>query len=64
MAKAVGLDAGEFEVKAIELDGSYKRPRLSRIAIQSVSEGSARATDESHAVRELCRFVLGDAAAL
>ena len=28
MAKYVGVDLGEYEVKIVELDGSYKRPRL------------------------------------
>lgn len=28
MAKYVGIDLGEYEVKIVELDGSYKRPRL------------------------------------
>lgn len=52
MAKAVGLDAGEFEVKVVELDGSFRRPRLSRVIVEPVAEGSARAEDEAHAARE------------
>jgi type IV pilus assembly protein PilM len=52
MAKGVGLDAGEFEVKVVELDGSYRKPRLTKISIDRVAQHSHAAADESHAVRE------------
>ncbi len=42
MAKAVGLDPGEFEVKLVELDGSYRRPRLTRVAVEPVASLGSR----------------------
>ena len=52
MAKGVGLDAGEYEVKLVELDGSPKKPKLSNFVVEPVPEGSSHAADESHALRE------------
>ena len=52
MAKAAGIDAGEFEVKVVELDGSYRRPRLARVFVEPVAQGSTRVGDEDHAFRE------------
>ena len=40
------------KTKVIELDGSYRRPRLSKVLVESVAAGSARAEDQSHALRE------------
>ena len=51
MAKAVGLDAGEHEVKLVELDGSYRRTRLSKILLERVEEDEAGADDALHASR-------------
>ena len=56
MAKAVGLDAGEFEVKVVELDGSFRRPRLSRVIVEPVAEGSARAMNPAYWI---CRTAHG-----
>ncbi len=33
MAKGVGLDIGEYEIKVVELDGSLKKPRLTKVNI-------------------------------
>ena len=52
MAKTVGLDAGEYEIKLVELEGSYRRTRLSRIAIERVEQDDAGADDALHASRE------------
>ena len=61
MAKAVGLDAGVFEVKVVELDGSIRKPRLTKVSIDRVAagdlggdEGRARLEAESalHALKD------------
>lgn len=52
MAKGVGLDAGVFEVKVVELDGSYRRPRLTKVSIDRVASPDAGATDEGRAQLE------------
>ncbi|MHC4919986.1 MAG: type II secretion system protein GspL [Planctomycetota bacterium] len=64
MAKAVGLDAGEYEVKVVELDGSYRKPRLAKVNIERIAQESASAADEQHATTEAesVRQVLKDAA--
>lgn len=36
MAKGVGVDVGEYEIKAVELDGSYKKPRLTKFRLERV----------------------------
>ena len=51
MAKAVGLDAGEYEVKLVELDGSYRKTRLSKIIVERVEQDDAGADDALHASR-------------
>ncbi len=43
MAKAVGLDAGEYEIKVVELDGSLKKPKLTKVSIDKVAQASIRA---------------------
>ena len=45
MAKGVGLDAGEFEVKVVELDGSYRKPRLVKASVDRVSQLTSVASD-------------------
>lgn len=52
MAKSVGIDPGEFEVKVVELDGSYRKPRLTKFVVEAVAAGAARAVDETHAARQ------------
>lgn len=52
MAKGVGLDAGEFEIKVVELDGSYRKPRLTSYSVDRVSQPTSAAADEAHAARE------------
>ena len=52
MAKGVGLDPGEYEIKVVELDGSYKKPRLAKVSIDRVSQTTAAASDAGHAARE------------
>jgi type IV pilus assembly protein PilM len=51
MARGVGLDAGDFEVKVVELDGSPRKPRLAKVSIDAVAPGS-NAFNEEHAARE------------
>ncbi|MCC6669643.1 MAG: pilus assembly protein PilM [Planctomycetes bacterium] len=41
MVRAVGIDAGEFEVKVVELDGSYRRPRLVKVSFEVVAQHRA-----------------------
>ncbi len=53
MAKGVGLDAGEYEIKVVELDGSYKKPRLAKVSVDRVSQPSSLSADDpEHAARE------------
>ncbi len=50
MAKGVGLDIGEYEVKVVELDGSYKKPRLAKVnidGVDTVAEGADEASKAS-----------------
>ncbi|MEO0481595.1 MAG: pilus assembly protein PilM [Planctomycetota bacterium] len=34
MAKSVGVDSGAFELKIVELDGSFRRPKLSKVCLE------------------------------
>lgn len=52
MAKGVGLDAGEFSVKVVELDGSFRKPRLTKVAVDRVSQVTSSAGDPLHASTE------------
>lgn len=52
MVKGVGLDAGEYEVKAVELDGSFKRPKLVNVSVDRVTHLTAQAEDPEHATEE------------
>ncbi len=52
MAKGVGLDAGEFEVKVVELDGSYRKPRLTKVSVDRVAQHSTMSSDPDHATSE------------
>ena len=52
MAKGAGLDAGRYEVKVVELDGSYRKPRLTKVSIDAVSEEAAAASGEGVAEAE------------
>lgn len=52
MARGVGLDAGVFEVKVVELDGSYRRPRLTKVSIDRVASAASTAGDEGRAQME------------
>ena len=52
MAKGVGLDIGEYEIKVVELDGSYKRPRLTKVSI----DGAEAAYFRIHLSRSLRQF--------
>lgn len=36
MVRGVGLDAGAFEIKVVELDGSYRKARLAKLSIERV----------------------------
>ena len=51
MAKGVGLDAGEYEVKVVELDGSYRKPRLTKVSIDKV-QSEVDESEEFHARME------------
>jgi len=63
MAKAVGLDAGEYEVKVVELDGSYRKPRLTKVNVERIAQESTSAADVQHATTEAqsVRHLLKDA---
>ena len=52
MGRAVGLDAGEYEVKVVELDGSYRKPRLVQANVDRVSQLTTDAADPEHASSE------------
>jgi len=61
MAKTVGIDVGDYSIKAVELDGSYKKVRLLRCQVERVPEGEAAdpaqragalATAIKHALKE------------
>jgi type IV pilus assembly protein PilM len=45
MAKGVGLDVGEFSVKAVEIDGSFRKPRLTKVVVDLVSHSAPSADD-------------------
>lgn len=45
MGKTVGIDAGDFEVRIVELDGSYKKTRLSRVRVAPIPVGEAGDAD-------------------
>ena len=49
MAKGVGLDTGAFEVKVVELDGSYRKPRLSKVSIDRVVADAGADSDRNEA---------------
>ncbi len=63
MAKGAGLDAGRYEVKVVELDGSYRKPRLTKVSIDAVSEEAAAASGEvvAEAEAEAALHALKDA---
>ena len=58
MAKGVGLDIGEYEIKVVELDGSYKRPRLTKVSIDGAEatadpdDEASRAADALHVLKD------------
>ncbi|MBK8976071.1 MAG: pilus assembly protein PilM [Planctomycetes bacterium] len=49
MAKSVGLDAGAFEIKIVELDGSFRRPRLGKVSIDQVPPPAEAGVDDERA---------------
>lgn len=59
MAKGVGLDIGEYEIKVVELDGSYKKPRLTKVSIDAADSAAAGDDEASRAAEAL--HVLKDA---
>lgn len=63
MAKGVGLDAGEYEVKAVELEGSLRKPRMTKVSIEKVDQSVLSPADEVHAEceAESASHVLKDA---
>ncbi|MGA1526089.1 MAG: hypothetical protein ACO4CZ_19160, partial [Planctomycetota bacterium] len=52
MARGVGLDAGAFEVKVVELDGSFRKPRLTKVSIDRVAAAPAAMSDDQRAAFE------------
>ena len=60
MAKAVGVDLGGYEVKAVELDGSYKRPRLVKFSAEMVATGSAEVEDVAARLSEAALLAIDD----
>lgn len=55
MAKSIGIDLGERAIKVVELDGSYRKTRLVRSAVQALpaetEDPAARATATAEAVK-------------
>jgi len=58
MAKGVGLDIGEYEIKVVELDGSYRKPRLAKVSIDAVDalgagdDDAGRASEALHVLKD------------
>lgn len=58
MAKGVGLDIGEYEIKVVELDGSLKKPRLTKVNIDLADHSdptagaAGRAVDVLHVLKD------------
>lgn len=58
MAKGVGLDIGEYEIKVVELDGSLKKPRLTKVNIDLADHAdptagaAGRAVDVLHVLKD------------
>ncbi len=61
MAKGVGLDAGAFEVKVVELDGSYRKPRLAKVNIDRVPAAGANLEGHEQEEAEAALHALKDA---
>lgn len=63
MAKATGVDAGTHAVTVVELDGSYKKPRLTRIHSERVAplEAAPGAGIEANAIAEAAAVAVGEA---
>lgn len=38
MAKSIGIDVGDFSIKVVELEGSYRKTRLLRYGIHRVAD--------------------------
>ena len=58
MAKAVGIDSGAYELKIVELDGSFRRPKLSKVCIERTdvpSVGEDAAAVAATQVREVLK---------
>lgn len=60
MAKAVGIDAGAYELKIVELDGSFRRPKLSKVCIERTDIPAAGDDPEAVAATQ-AREVLKEA---
>lgn len=46
MAKSIGIDVGDFSIKVVELEGSYRKTRLLRYGIHRVADApKARTTN-------------------
>ncbi|MGE3173941.1 MAG: hypothetical protein AB7O97_15050 [Planctomycetota bacterium] len=56
MPRTVGIDAGDYAVKAVELDGSYKKARLVRCHVERVrgapADGDGRIAIEAATIAE------------
>ena len=51
MARTIGVDPGDTLVKVVELDGTYRRPRLLRVHTEPLSEAEPRAVSVAAATR-------------
>lgn len=51
MARSIGVDPGEALVKIVELDGSYRKPRLLAVHAERLIEGQPKAVSVAAAVR-------------
>ena len=51
MAKTIGVDPGDALVKVVELDGSYRKPRLLSVHTEPLAAGQPKAVSVAAAVR-------------
>jgi len=63
MAKATGVDAGGYAVTVVELDGSYKKPRLSKVHSERIAplEAAGGAGLEADAIAEATAVAIAEA---
>ncbi len=60
MAKSVGIDLGESAVKAVEIDGSYKKVRLTKLCHTAYPADGGAGTARAEAVAAAAKAALHD----